>query len=661
MTLTDQPSPHGPLPQAQQWTTRTLDAIALCLLLFVVAVCLAWPRMDGDAAVYALLAKHMVVLGDPVNLVYQSQDWLDKPHLPFWLVAASFKIFGITERAYLVPGLLCFAAGAWATRQLARQWFDARVSALAVVVYLSVLGGMLAASDQKAEVYLLAFMPAASWAWLRWAAAADVRSGLWWWALGSVMTACALMTKGVFVLIVLGSGLVAQAVFNARRPAWPRWRWWLAGLGTLICLWPELLSLYLQFDAHPEKEVFGRTGVSGLKFFFWDSQFGRFFNTGPIKNTDGSPWFFVHNLLWTFLPWVWALLAAAVVAVLAAVRSVRSWSSMRLAFARPGPGQAPTPQVQGKVFLWASFGVTFALFSATSYQMDYYLVVLFPYAAILAAQWLIDVETTVPRWWWAWHTLIAALLLLAATVFSAVFWFKGGNPCVLAISVLVLLALAALWVVAKWPRPSRFTATLTVGLTAIAPLFAFAVQFNADTYQRYNVGRRVAQSLNAMPPQPVLVTIPHFKTFDFLSTQRVEHFLDARDCSAALGRRLAESDAQGVYVLAWEKDAGALLQAAAQARGAALTWVGSALPAVPTAICPLAVSPGIAGASNAGAANAGAANAGAANTGQAISLQAEVLQHWDDVDLPKQFVGQLLKDETRLKRRGIVLIRVVRV
>ena len=159
-----------------------------------------------------------------------------------------------------------------------------------------------------------------------------------------------------------------------------------------------------------------------------------------------------------------------------------------------------------------------------------------------------------------------------------------------------------------------------------------------------------------MPPQPVLVTIPHFKTFDFLSTQRVEHFLDVRDCSAALGGRLAESDAQGVYVLAWEKDAGALLQAAAQARGAALTWVGSAPPDVPTAICPPAVSPG-----NAGASNAWAANAGASNTGQAISLQAEVLQHWDDVDLPKQFVGQLLKDETRLKRRGIVLIRVGRV
>ena len=644
MNITEQAlSPHAAAP-APQWTNRTLDALAFSMLLFVVAVCLAWPRMDGDAAVYALLAKHMVAFGDPVRLVYQSQDWLDKPHLPYWLVAASFKIFGITERAYLVPGLLCFAAGAWATRQLARHWFDARVAALATLVYCTVLGSMLAASDQKAEVYLLAFMPSASLAWLRWSAATDVRSGLRWWFLGSVMTACALMTKGVFVLIVLGSGIVAQAMLTARRPVWPRWRWLLAGLGTLICLWPELLSLYLQFDAHPEKQVFGRTGVSGLKFFFWDSQFGRFFNTGPIKNTDGSPWFFVHNLLWTFLPWVWALIAAAGVAALSIVRSLRSWPPVRIAgmaSARRGLGQAPTTQALGKVFLWASFGVTFALFSATSYQMDYYLVVLFPYATILAAQWLAEGEARLPRWWWGWHMFIAALLLLAATAFSAVFWVKGGSPCLLAISVLAVLGFAALWANPKWPRPSRFSAALAIGLAAIAPLFAFAVQFNADTYQRYNVGRRVAQSLNTMPVHPVLVTIAHFKTFDFLSTQTVEHFLDANDCGAAMGQRIAESTDRALYVLAWENGASALLQTAAQARGAALNWAGSASPGPVGANCPTATSP--------------------ANPSPPISLQAEVLQRWDDLDLPKQFVGQLLKDETRLKRRSIVLIRVVRV
>jgi hypothetical protein len=69
----------------------------------------------------------------------------------------------------------------------------------------------------------------------------------------------------------------------------------------LLFITPELYSLYTQFDIHPEKVVFGRTNVSGLKFFFWDSQFGRFFNTGPIKG-NGEPTFFLHTTLWPFYP-----------------------------------------------------------------------------------------------------------------------------------------------------------------------------------------------------------------------------------------------------------------------------------------------------------------------------------------------------------------------
>ena len=59
----------------------------------------------------------------------------------------------------------------------------------------------------------------------------------------------------------------------------------VAGHLVLLILFinPELICLYIQFDLHPEKILFGHTHVSGIRFFFWDSQFGRFLNTGPIK------------------------------------------------------------------------------------------------------------------------------------------------------------------------------------------------------------------------------------------------------------------------------------------------------------------------------------------------------------------------------------------
>jgi hypothetical protein len=83
-------------------------------------------------------------------------------------------------------------------------------------------------------------------------------------------------------------------------------KWWLAlGLSFVFAL-PELIALYAQFDLHPEKIMFGHNHVSGIRWFFIDSQFGRFFGTGPIMTTNPPPLhqlFFIHTFLWSFLPW----------------------------------------------------------------------------------------------------------------------------------------------------------------------------------------------------------------------------------------------------------------------------------------------------------------------------------------------------------------------
>ena len=64
--------------------------------------------LEPDGTLYALLAKQMVITGDWVNLYSFGQDWLDKPHLPFWLAAISFKLFGINSFAYKFPSFICF-------------------------------------------------------------------------------------------------------------------------------------------------------------------------------------------------------------------------------------------------------------------------------------------------------------------------------------------------------------------------------------------------------------------------------------------------------------------------------------------------------------------------------------------------------------------------
>ncbi|RZU02757.1 ArnT family glycosyltransferase [Rivibacter subsaxonicus] len=567
--------------------------LALCiwgLAALTCLLCLLLPRMDGDAAVYALIAKNMVLTGDWTNLYFQGKDWLDKPHLPFWLVAGSFELFGVNERAYLLPGLLFYLLGAWATYRLARHFYaERRVALVATLLYLSLLGPLLAASDQKAEVYLLGLLPSASYAWLKF----ERRGTFRWGLLGALFTACALMTKGVFVLLLVGSGLVALLLWRRDWAGLFHWKWLAAAAGCLLFLMPELASLYLQFDAHPEKQLFGRDHVSGVRFFFWDGQFGRFLNTGPIQNEKGSPWFFFHNLLWTFFPWVLALLAAA-------AATLSGLSRRTTASSTSGDGPATTaadgarPGQEAQVFLWTMFLTSFALFSATAYQMDYYLVIAFPYAAILCARWLVVNERRLPRWWLRLHVGFCAFVLLLVIGLGIAQATRGGLNLVLPL----LFGLGGIALATILRRPAPLVLALVLGATSAMAAFAFAVQVQRELYLGYNGGRQTALYLNAQAPQRVFLAAPDLKTFNFLSRHPVTKIDDGRALAQAL------SAGNSLYLVAVADQIDALL------------------------------------------------------AGAPPSLRVEALHDIEELDTPKQFLGKVLKDDRALPRRTIRVLRL---
>src|SRR5690349_65345 len=83
---------------------RRFTVLALALAVLVNLVAIDLPIMGSDdATLYASIAAAMVRTGDYVGLYAWGQDWLDKPHLPFWLTAISFRLFGITPWAYRLP------------------------------------------------------------------------------------------------------------------------------------------------------------------------------------------------------------------------------------------------------------------------------------------------------------------------------------------------------------------------------------------------------------------------------------------------------------------------------------------------------------------------------------------------------------------------------
>jgi 4-amino-4-deoxy-L-arabinose transferase-like glycosyltransferase len=451
------------------------------ILGLIVAVLLAssigmfFPLLTSNySPYYGSIAKHIFLTDNWVDLSLSGKDWLDKPHLPFWLTAISFKIFGVNSFAYILPGFLFNILGAIYTYKVANIWYDKKTSLLAVLFYFSCLHLMLSSIDVRAEAYLVGeIMPACYYLLLY-----EQKSRIKYLFLAAFFSALAMMTKGVFVLVTICSGLIGLWIYHRKWRNFISVKWLCVIALAFIFVAPEVVSLYLQFNLHPEKIIFGTHGFSGIRWFFWDSQFGRFFNTGPIMTTNPMPYhwlFFVHTFLWAFLPW-WPMFFAAL------------WCMLkRFLVSKKLP--------DADVYLLASFFVTFVLFSATSFQVDHYTNIIFPFASIICAKWMNDLfilkgtDRGIRNIYFI--EIFISLVVLFVVLFGG---FVVLHGIVRYLSVCLALISGGFFVILS--KHSRQLKTVVFPTIAMAVFFVFAMCVNGIEYAKYDAGYQIALNLN---------------------------------------------------------------------------------------------------------------------------------------------------------------------
>ncbi|MCC2625823.1 MAG: glycosyl transferase [Burkholderiales bacterium] len=448
----------------------------IILIVLVNALGLFAPVLrNDDPPLYASIAKNMLLSHDWINLRHFGTDWLDKPHFPFWVTAISYSIFGITSFAYVLPGLLFHLIGAAYTYRLGKELYNPDVGLIATVIYLSSLHLMLSSTiDIRAEAYLQGTIMPACFYWYRYNKYFTFTNLL----LGAIFTACAMMTKGLFVLVTIGSGLVVLWIYKKQYSNIIKPKWILALVLSFIFILPELIALYIQFDLHPEKNIYGLTHVSGIKWFFWDSQFGRFFNNGPIVHSGSTSFshyfFFIHTFLWSFLPWSFIL----VIAIFAYCRK-----------------KSPIRQSNaiGFYYLLGSFLPTFLLFSIAKFQLDYYTNILIPFAAILCASWFVDYRINTPdRMHKIFYVQIWFAVILVITVIGlSIFVFGHGSIFVVSLTGLLMLVLFIMFM-----HQNDLSKAILYPVLAINLVFIFILLIYGQIYIKYDIGYQAASYLN---------------------------------------------------------------------------------------------------------------------------------------------------------------------
>jgi len=435
--------------------------------------------MGPDGALYASIAKYMVQHNNFSDLSVEGKDWLDKPHFPFWVTAVFFKAFGITTWAYKLPGVLFVLMGAYYTYKLAKELYNEETGLWAALILLTSQHIIICTMDVRAEPYLTGLIIAAVYHFHR-------SLGKEWFLhllFACLFAACAVMTKGVFALIPVGAAVAGELLIKKNWQMVFNFRWILALILIFLFITPEIYSLYLQFDLHPEKVIFGQQHVSGIKFFFWDSQFGRFFNTGPIKKSGGDPSFFLHTILWAYLPWSLLLYAAIV-------------QFFRKNFKQP---------LQAEWYCICGSLLTFFVFSISKFQLPFYIVIVFPFFSILCAQWLyaIKSESSIKAIQIT-QTVVASIMVLLILLLH--YFFRPANLTVFS-GFLMGLSVILFIIITKTASLGRFK----ILFQTCAVVFFVNLYFNLAYYPRllkYQGDSEAAFWINAHNPDhlPVVQT-----------------------------------------------------------------------------------------------------------------------------------------------------------
>lgn len=259
--------------------------------------------LENDSAQFSVMAMRMVQEGDYWSLYKGNAPYLDKPHLHYWLAAASYAIFGIAGWSYKLPGILALFLAAFSVYKLGKLLYNTQVGRAACLIFLSAQTIVLSGIDVRTDAVLTGFVGLALWQFIAFVNRPDWKT----MGVGALATALAFSTKGHLALVMIGFPLLGHLFYTKKLTLLLKKEVFFGLFIFVLGITPILYAYFLQFDMHPELVIRGKTNRSGVFFILFEQSFERMSGTGVGTNSPDY-FFFFHTFLWAFLPFTPAAL-----------------------------------------------------------------------------------------------------------------------------------------------------------------------------------------------------------------------------------------------------------------------------------------------------------------------------------------------------------------
>jgi 4-amino-4-deoxy-L-arabinose transferase-like glycosyltransferase len=339
------------------------------VILFAAAVylgCILSPPslMDDVDAVQAQIARNMLSSGDWVTARLDGVAYLEKPPLIYWMIAISYKVFGVHDWAARIPVALSAIALCFTTAAFGAWAFGRRAGFYAGLCMSTCIGLFLFTRILVPDVILTLVIALSLWSFLRLLEDAEPHPRAWA-AVFAASLGVGLLLKSLIAIVFPVAALViyllcTRQLFSAQ--VWKRLRPF-SGLAIILLIaapWHILATL-----RNPPYFSFTMKSLPGeyhgfFWFFFINEQLLRFLNLRYPRDYNTVPrlYFWLLNLAWLF-PWSVYLPAATKLSY----RSVDRAGRTRLL-----------------ALCWIGFVLVFFTFSTTQ---EYYSMPCYPAFALL--------------------------------------------------------------------------------------------------------------------------------------------------------------------------------------------------------------------------------------------------------------------------------------
>lgn len=366
--------------QRGRWATSVWqEGPAVALLAAAALLLLCWLAFfnglgdlgltDKTEALFVEVARGMLVRHDWITPFWNGQHFFDYPVWGYWMVAGSFRLFGLSEWAARLPVALAASAVVVAGFALIHLWDGGRSDPRSRLLRSLAAAGLLATSPgwigwgrtATTDMFLASAISLALFGFLlahrhreRPGLAATGRIGL------ALFSAIAVLAKGPVGLLL--PGLVIATFLSLTG----QWRLWLR---------PQpLLAMAALFAGVCMPWYGAATAVNGARFlggFLGFSNLQRF--TNVLYSHPGPPWF--------YLPWVLLLLLPWSLQLPAAMASLRFWRISRWRQA------AHDPALELPLFLLLWLLLVVGFFSAAATKLPGYILPALPAASLLVSLW----------------------------------------------------------------------------------------------------------------------------------------------------------------------------------------------------------------------------------------------------------------------------------